>query len=150
MPDPERHEGTYNDPLEKAILEHTVDEVESQPCAIVSADTSILQAVQRLANLEVACLVVAEKQRLVGVFTIRDVLDKVALQFEEVKHRLVSEVMTSRPEYVYDTDSVAAAMCVMVSGGHRHVPVVDSDERIIGIVSPNRVMTFLQHNLVHE
>ena len=74
MPDPERHEGTYKDPLEKAILEHTVDAVESQPCAIVSPDTPVHQAVQRMSNLEIACLLVGENERLVGIFTQRDVL----------------------------------------------------------------------------
>ena len=61
-----------------------------------------------MAHLEVACLVVAENMRLVGVFTKRDVLDKVALQFQEIKDRPVSGVMTSQPEFVYETDPVAA------------------------------------------
>ena len=139
-----------HDPIEKALLEQTVGVVESQPCAIVAPDTPVHQAVQRMANLEVGCLVVAENERLVGVFTKRDVLDKVALQYNEVKDQPVREVMTPKPEFVFETDAVAAALCVMASGGHRHVPVLDSEERIVGIVSPMRVTAFLQGYLEHE
>ena len=165
MSDPERHEtsagqfedqlsnhapATHHDPLEKALLEQTVEAVESQPCVIVAPDMPVHQAVQRLANLEVACLVVADKERLAGVFTKRDVLDKVALQYDEVKDCTVSQVMTPKPEFVYDTDPVAAALCVMASGGHRHVPVLAADDRIVGIVGPIRVTKFLQRYFEHE
>ena len=141
---------TYHDPLEKAIAQQTDGAVESQPCATIAPDTPVHQAVQRLSNLEVACLVVAENRRLLGVFTERDVLDKVALQFDEVKDRPVSEVMTPKPDFVYETDAVAAALFVMAASGHRHVPVLDPNERIVGIVSPIRVTTFLQRYFEHE
>ena len=141
---------THHDPLEKALLERTVDAVESQPCAIVGLAMPVHRAVQRLANVEVGCLVVVDKGRLAGVFTKRDVLDKVALQYDEVKDCPVSQMMTPKPAFVYDSDPVAAALCVIASGGHRHVPVLNSNERVVGIVSPIRVTFFLQRYFEHE
>jgi CBS-domain-containing membrane protein len=140
---------THHDPLEKALFEQAVSAVESQPCTVVAPEMPVHQAVQRLVNLEVACLVVVDERRLVGVFTKRDVLDKVALRYDEVKDCPVGQMMTPKPAFVYDSDPVGAALCVMASGGYRHVPVLDSSDRVVGVVGPIRVTTFLQEYLEH-
>ena len=140
---------THHDPLEKALFEQPVSAVESQPCAVIAPEMPVHQAVQRLVNLEVGCLVVVDEHRLVGVFTKRDVLDKVVLQYDEVKDCPVGQVMAPKPAFVYDGDPVGAALCVMASGGYRHVPVLDSSDRVVGVVGPIRVTAFLQEYLGH-
>lgn len=132
-----------DDQLERALVEESVAAIRSQPCTVVPPDLPVQRAIQTLVDLEIACLLVAEDDHLIGVFTKRDVLDKVALNYDEVKDRPVSELMTRSPVFVYETDPVAAALCVMASGGHRHVPVVDTQGKITGIVSPLRVTKFL-------
>jgi len=132
------------DPLEAAIVEETVEAIQSQPFASVTPDTPIGAAVDQLAELEIGCLLVAEANKLVGVFSKRDVLDKVADRYEEIKNHPVSEVTSSNPIYVYDTDSAAAALHVMAVSGFRHVPVMNVNDELVGIVSPQRVLAFLQ------
>lgn len=132
------------DPLEKAISEETVEAIQSQPFASVTPDTSIAEAVDQLAKLEIGCLLVAEGKKLVGVFSKRDVLNKVAGNFEQIKNHPVSEVTSSNPIYVYDTDSAAAALHVMAVSGFRHVPVMNVNDELVGIISPQRVLAFLQ------
>lgn len=136
----------FTDPLERALAEETVDAIQSTPYASVPADTSIEEAVKELALLHVACLLVEEEGKLVGVFTNRTVLDRVVLEFDDIKNRPVREVMTPNPIFVYETDSSAAALAVMAVSGFRHVPVLSTDEKILGIVSPQRITAFLlQH-----
>ncbi|MEM8864896.1 MAG: CBS domain-containing protein [Planctomycetota bacterium] len=135
---------TYDDPLEQALAEETVSVIQSIPFAKVTPATPIGEAVEMLANLHGSCLLVEDEGRLVGVFTDRDVLDKVALGYDDAKTRTVSSVMTHDPVYVYDTDSLAAALTVMAVSGFRYVPVVDHDGKILGIVSPQRVTGFLR------
>ena len=137
-----------DDQLERALVEESVAAIRSQPCTVVAPDLPVERALQTLVDLEIACLLVAKDDHLIGVFTKRDVLDKVALSYDEVKDRPVSELMTRNPVFVYETDPVAAALCVMASGGHRHVPVVDTQGKITGIVSPLRVTTFLSQFFV--
>jgi CBS domain-containing protein len=81
---------------------------------------------------------------LVGVFSERDVLSKVVLEYDKVKDLPVSEVMTTEPIYVNETDSAVVALSVMALCGYRHVPVVDLNDNVVGIVSPQRVTEFLQ------
>ena len=132
-----------DDQLEQALVEESVAAIRSQPCTVVGPDVPVERALRILVDLEIACLLVAEDDRLLGVFTKRDVLDKVALNDDEVKDQPVSELTTRSPVCVYESDPVAAALCVMASGGHRHVPVLDAQNKITGIVSPLRVTTFL-------
>jgi CBS domain-containing protein len=132
------------------LSEETVTAIRTQPCTIISPDTPVHRALQTMVDRNISCLLVAEDERLVGVFTRRDVLDKAALRYDEVKAWPVSELMTRNPSYVYETDPVAAALCVMASGGHRHVPVLDDNHKIAGIVGPVRVTRFLAHYVEGE
>ena len=137
----------YADPLEKALAEESVAAIQHRPVATVAPDTPISEAVRELANLHVACLLVEQNGRLVGVFSDRDVLDNVALEYEQVKDKPVSDLMTTDPVFVYESDSSAAALSVMAVSGFRHVPVTDLSQKVIGIVSPQRVTAFLRKYL---
>ena len=134
----------YDDPLEHALIEETVSAIRHEPFATIPPDTPVQRAMATLASLRIGCLLVAEGEHLVGVFSNRDVLVKVADEYEQPKDQPVSQFMTADPVYVYDTDSSAAALCVMAVSGYRHVPVLDMDQAIVGIVSPQRVTAFLQ------
>lgn len=137
---------TYADPLEEAIAEEPVANIQHHPHASIHPDESVAVAVRKLAAEHVACLLVEDNERLVGVFTDREVLNKVALEPDQ-QNRPVREFMTDDPVYVYAQDPAAAALCVMAVSGHRHVPVVDSEERVVGIVSPQRVTRFLLNHV---
>lgn len=136
----------YADALERALAEQTAAAIQSTPYASVAPDTPVGEALQRLAGLQVACLVVESEGKLAGLFSDRNVLDNVALEFDAVKDLPVSAVMASDPVFVYDTDSAAAVLHVMAVSGHRHVPVVRRDRSIVGIVSPQRITQFLKQH----
>jgi CBS domain-containing protein len=136
----------YKDPLEEALAEKTVGEICHEPFVTISPEATVHEAVKKLAGLHVACLLVAEAGKLVGVFSDRDVLEKVALEFDDVKDRPLRELMTENPVYVYQTDSSAAALAVTAVCGFRHVPVLDLEHNVVGIVSPQRVTTFLEQH----
>ena len=153
LPDPEKFQDPlenyepreYNDDLERALAEEPVTAIHAKPFIAVKEDTPVHAALQMLAGRDIAsALVVDPEDRLVGVFTDRDVLDKVALEYDTVKDKPVSEVMTKNPIRAREDESSAAALCVMAAAGYRHVPVVTIDEKVIGIVSPQRVAEFLQ------
>ena len=135
---------TYADPLEQALAEEPVTAIQTHPYAAITPETTVDQALRKMAGEEIACLLVADGNgKLVGVFSDRDVMNKVALEYEDVKGRPVSEFMTGDPVYVCDTDTASAAICVMAVSGYRHVPVVALDGQLLGIISPQRVTHFL-------
>ncbi len=136
----------HGDPLETALATEPVSAIQHEPFIAIPPDMPIHDALALLAQHDISCVLVADGSQLVGLFTQRDVLDKVALEYEATKDRPVSEIMTKNPIVVYDTDSSAKALCVMATGGYRHVPVLDEDENIVGVVSPQRVAAFLERH----
>lgn len=137
----------YADRLEEALGERPVTAMQAQPFECITPDTSVDDAVHRLAEIGHACLLVADGGRLVGLFTDRDVLDRVALEYDSVRHSPVSDVMTANPVFVNDTDCAGAALYVMAVSGYRHVPVVTLEGKLTGIVSPQRVTEFLVEHM---
>ena len=155
-PDPEKFQDPlenyepreYSDELERALAEEPVTSIHTQPFISISEDTPVHAALETLAGRDIAStLVVDQQERLVGIFSDRDALDKVALEYDAVKDKPVSEVMTANPIHVHEDESSAAALCVMAAAGYRHVPVVAADEKVIGMVSPQRVVEFLLEHL---
>lgn len=134
--------------LESVLTETPVSEVQAFPFVTVSPYTSVRSAVSLMADRNIACLIVAEEGELRGIFTERDVLNKVADRMEDSLDRPLSEVMTAKPMYVFETDNSAAALCVMVAYGYRHVPVVNSEMQVVGVVSPQRMLSFLRRQWV--
>ncbi|MAE64788.1 MAG: hypothetical protein CMJ18_11020 [Phycisphaeraceae bacterium] len=135
---------TYRDELERAMCEEPVTAVQTRPAPTISADATVREAMQLLDDLDIACLLVTRDDRLAGVFTERDVLQRVAGRFGEVGDLPVEAFMTTDPIVVYETDDVATATCVMATNGLRHVPVLDVEGAVLGIVSPRRLTEFLQ------
>lgn len=138
---------TYEDPLAETLAEETVATIRCQPCAEVTPDTTIYHAMQALAGLSISSLLVVDSGKLVGVFTERDALERVAANFQELKDSPVTEVMTANPVVVYDTDPAGAALSAIAVAGYRHVPVLDSNEHVVGVVSPRRVLSFIRERL---
>jgi CBS domain-containing protein len=134
----------YSDVLEQALAEETVAAIQSKPYAEISPDKTVYGALQALAGLKVASLLVVERGKLVGVFTERDALERVAVRYHEVRSLPVREVMTSNPIVVYETDPAGTALSAIAVAGYRHVPVLDVHERVVGVISPRRVFAFLQ------
>jgi CBS domain-containing protein len=137
----------YRDEVEAALAELPVEQIQMSPLSMIDADDRVSDAVSQLADYHIACLMVMEGDRLVGVFTERDVLMKLADCYEGWSDRPVREFMTPAPVTILENDRVSTAICVLAVQGYRHVPVLDDDRSVVGIVSPNRVLDFLQRRL---
>ena len=134
----------YASELERALAEETVAKIQLKPYLQFSPDTPVYEAVRQLHESKVAsALVVDDNGNLVGLFTERDVLERVAEGFERNTKQPVSEVMTSEPTVVYESDPAATAIAAIAVEGHRHVPVLDMDGKVLGLASPRRVFDFM-------
>ncbi len=141
---------SWDDPLEQVLVEEEIGTIRHEPFTTISPQTPVHEAVAQLAGLHVACLLVAEGDRLVGIFSDRDVLARVALEYDQIRDQPVRDVMTVDPVYVYETDSAVASLTVMALCGYRHVPVLDLNDNLVGIISPQRITEFLQRHFHQE
>ena len=134
----------YQDQLEQALIEGRVRDMKIEPFTALPSETTIEETLRRMSELNIACVLIVENDRLCGIFSERDVLYRVADRFEQFKGRPVSEVMTPGPSAVHRTDSPAKALNLMADQGFRHVPILNVDDKVVGILGPRRVTTFLR------
>jgi CBS domain-containing protein len=128
--------------VERALMEQPVRELRPARPITVSPGTPLRDVIQCLIDKKIGCVVVTEAHELVGIFTERDVLLKVAGREHEVAGEPVSEWMTPNPETIDFDDSVAYAVHKMDVGGYRHLPVMDAG-RVRGVISVRDVVRFM-------
>ena len=102
----------------------------------VSPDDTVLTALKKMAEKNIGAIIVLEVDGTVcGIFSERDYARKVVLDGRSSEKTLVREVMTSGVYYVRPQDSVDRCMALMSEKRFRHVPVLNDDEELVGIVS---------------
>lgn len=136
----------YGDGLEKCLCEMQIKQMQTTPLVQVTPGTKIRVAMEKMAELGIASVLVTQAGKLVGIFTERDVLDKVAPRFAELADKPVSSVMTTGVVVAYETDTVAKALNLMAIGGFRHIPVLDVDDNVVGVLGPRRITKFLEQH----
>jgi len=105
----------------------------------VSATTG--EAVGMLRDSSAGAVVVMDDDLIVGIFTERDLLKKVA-GISGTFERPVTDFMTPDPVVLREDDTAATALNKMGVGGFRHIPVVH-EGKLAGVLSGRDVMNWL-------
>ena len=108
----------------------------------IEASASVFEAIQRMVESNVGSLLVTEGGRLRGVVTERDYLRRVALEGRTERETAVAEIMSTPLVYVTPDTTVEECMAVMTERRIRHLPVLDDDREVVGIVSIGDVVKF--------
>ena len=102
---------------------------------VTSPDSTVYDSLALLAEHEVGALVVVDNNRPVGLFSERDYARKVILKSLSSHDVLVRAIMAS-PVICVDTSlTVDKAMGIMTERRVRHLPVLDDNAQLTGIVS---------------
>ena len=86
------------------------------------------------------CVLVVDGAQLVGIFTSRDFLDRVAAPRRDPRQVALADVMTPEPRTLQPRDSVAFAINWMALEGFRNVPIVDDGGGVLGVLTVWDVM----------
>ncbi len=114
--------------------------VEGQTVVSALANTTVRAAAITMARHKIgAILVVDDQGRLAGLFTERDVLNRVVAQGLDPDSTQLSTVMTADLQTASPDKPLAHALHMMFEGGFRHVPVVE-DGRPVGMVSARNAL----------
>ena len=125
-----------------AILGTPISDLMVRDPVLVDADTTVVQAVNAMNENHRGCVLVQKHGKLVGIFTERDVLRRVAFR-EGNRSWKVESVMTRDPETLPPSASVAFALNKMSVDGYRHIPIVDQEGTAIGVLSVKDIVNFV-------
>ncbi|MEM6585431.1 MAG: DUF294 nucleotidyltransferase-like domain-containing protein [Pseudomonadota bacterium] len=110
-------------------------------------DVSIRKAVAIMHDRNVSTLAICEGDTLAGIFTDKDLRNRVVAK-DVPLDTPIAQVMTSAPRTLSANRSAAEAMALMASGGFRHLPALDADGRLIGILSATDILSAIGSNAI--
>ena len=151
---------------DEIALRQPLGQIVTRNVACASPETPIPQMIETMVNRRVDVLPVLADEDLVGIVTAGDItrlfvrlgaIRRICVGPQERKRlvdmdpaallsstaRTVQQIMTERPVCLERQDRLKDAMEAMQAGRFRHIPVVDAERRLIGIVSDRNVLQHL-------
>jgi CBS domain-containing protein len=111
--------------------------------AAVSLEASAADAIRMMLDRHVGAVgVIDSAGRVAGIFTERDVLRKLALGRHDPESTPVRDVMTTPVEMATLATGPGAALTTMIDRHFRHLPVVDSNGKLLGMLSIRNLLQF--------
>jgi signal-transduction protein with cAMP-binding, CBS, and nucleotidyltransferase domain len=135
---------SYRGPLLGEHLDELLHEVNVGAPDVLDVSADADAAVQVMHQNGSDCVLIVDGGRLVGIFTDRDAVLKVAGQ--PVGPRPIAELMTHDPVVLRHDDTIAVAINKMAVGGFRHIPIVENG-RPTGVVTARDVFRHLASTL---
>jgi CBS domain-containing protein len=109
--------------------------------AFVRVETTAEQGIRTMLDRHVgAVAVIDEEHRVAGIFTERDVLRRLSLSQRDPGRTPVRDVMTTPVEMATRSTTPSEALATMVQRHYRHLPIVDDDGRLLGMLSVRNVL----------
>jgi len=104
--------------------------------ATVGAEATVAEAIDVMLEKSVGAVAVVDAERRVaGIFTERDVLSKLALSGLDPQKTPVRQLMTTPVDMATTETTPGEAFEEMMSHHYRHLPIVDRDGRLLGLLS---------------
>ncbi|HEX5015178.1 MAG TPA: CBS domain-containing protein [Candidatus Limnocylindrales bacterium] len=135
---------SYRGPLLGEHLDELLHELNVGEPDILEATADVNDAVQVMHTKGSDCVLVVDAGRLVGIFTDRDAVLKVA--GKPAQSQSLAELMTRDPVVLRHDDTIAVAINKMAVGGFRHIPIVE-DGVPTGVVTARDVFRHLAATL---
>ncbi len=131
--------------VERSLMENEVRVLKPHAPVMVPPATTVGEAIRLMLDRNIGALLVVDAQGgLLGIFSERDLLCKVAGVHADYAGRRVTEYMTPKPETVTVSNTLAFALHKMDVGGYRHMPVMD-EGKPVGMISVRDMLRHITH-----
>jgi CBS domain-containing protein len=126
-----------------ALARARVAELSARPHARVGADDAMWKVVSEMKAKGRGAVLVEDGGALVGIFTERDLLNRIDHGDPLWSHVVVRDVMTPHPMVVRPDDSLSEALRRLIQGHRRHLPIVDDRGSVLGLISIRDILTHI-------
>ncbi len=110
------------------------------------SETVITAIEQMIESKSSSVLVTCPQDELLGIVTERDIMTRVTAIGRDPKTTRLAEVMTTEITTIPEETSLNDAIHIMSEQRIRHLPVVNSDNRVLGMVT----LRFLLHDRIDD
>jgi CBS domain-containing protein len=120
--------------------------------AALAPDATVLDAANLMNDRHIGSVLVMDGERLLGIFTERDVLRRVVAARGDPETMRLEDVMTTPVACAAPHTTLAELRLVVRNRRIRHVPVVNERGRVLGLISIgdlNRAEHAVQEQTIH-
>ena len=114
--------------------------ISSRSALTVPRTATVMETVRTMAGAKVGGVLVVDGDRLLGIFSERDVMMRVVLEGRNPEYTAVEEVMTTPVQTISPETTGDGALRIMHQSHIRHLPVVDQKGRILAVVSMRNLL----------
>ncbi len=135
--------------VEQALRRERLGNLPVSHPAWVPRGTSLEETLRLMRQEGVGCVLVCEGERLVGIFTERDVLNKLIGRGIS-EHEPVDRYMTSGPASLTPDHTLGDAVRLMTERGYRHIPILDDKGRRSGLIAARDIVNYIAEHFPAE
>ena len=130
--------------VERSLMEDPIESLQPIRPLTVDLQTSLEDAIQMMCNHGVGCvLIIGDGDKLAGILTERDLLQKVAGQGLDLGQCIVGDFMSRAPESSKPDLPLAYGLHRMIISDIRYLPLVDKNDRPAGIISSRDIIAYM-------
>ena len=118
-----------------AIAQTPIGQIVRRQPVRVSPDAFLGEVIAALRERGRGAVLVEENGQVTGIFSERDVMLRIDHGDPAWQSRQVRDVMTKVPRTIREDQPIEDAINLMLTGGHRHLPIIDAGGQLVGIVS---------------
>jgi len=128
----------------REVMERNITDLNVVPLAVkVAPDAKLDHVVGLLRKSNIGSVVVAEGNKVVGIFTERDHLLKVAGKSLDHKKEQVQNYMTKDPVCIQKDETIGDVLKKMRNGNFRHLIIVDAYHNLERVISVKDVIDYV-------
>ena len=116
----------------------------------IGPEETLEAAALRMKKFNVGCLLVCEDDKVIGIITDRDVLMRGTASRRNPSQTKVREVMSSEPLCCNEGDEVEQVVSIMTNNHVHRLPVLNSEQKLIGVVSLSDLGASASHRAPYE
>jgi len=117
------------------------------PPIVVDFSASVSEAIRTMVDHNVGAVAVVTEGKIRGIFSERDVIKKVIYHRLPLETTPVAEVMTKEVELIHEKTLPAEALRLMIGKHFRHLPIVDGEGKVLGVLSIRNLLQRLVEDL---
>jgi CBS domain-containing protein len=135
--------------IEEALRDERLRNLPVSNPTCVPMGTDLAETLRLMKKDDVGCVLVCDGERLRGIFTERDVLNKV-IGAGVSEAEPIERYMTPDPEVLKEDDSLGDAVRLMTEHGYRHIPLVDKAGMRLGMIAVRDIVHYVAEHFPEE
>jgi CBS domain-containing protein len=133
--------------VERGLLKDTIASLAPRSPIVVASSTPVREVLRLLVKQRIGCVFIVDQGKLVGVFSERDALLRLNTQASEFQDQPISKFMTPNPQSLKADARIVFAVHQMDLGGYRHLPILDPQGRLDGVISVRDILRYLTEKI---